>query len=53
VLDAALSNSIGLAPIWSSSEVDATHAWSLDGTGTMVNTGLKTDQNNVWPIRSF
>jgi hypothetical protein len=52
-LDALLSTAIGVAPIWSSSEVDQTHAWSLDGTGTMVNTGLKTDQNNVWPIRSF
>jgi len=52
-LDAALSAAIGLAPIWSSSEVDATHAWSLDGAAAMVNTGLKTDQNNVWPIRSF
>ena len=52
-LDALLSNAIGIAPIWSSSEVDATHAWSLDGTGTMVSTGLKTDLNYVWPIRSF
>ena len=53
VLDAGLSNAIGLAPIWSSSQFDATHAWALDGAAVMVNTGLKTDQNNVWPIRSF
>jgi len=60
-LDALLSTAIGLAPIWSSTEyIDPLHpsnpvinAWSLDGAGAMVNTGLKTDQNNVWPIRSF
>jgi len=52
-LDAILSNAIGVAPIWSSSQVDATHAWALDGTAVMVNTGLKTDFNNLLPIRSF
>jgi hypothetical protein len=52
-LDALLSTAIGVAPIWSSSEINQTQAWSLDGAGAMVNTGLKTDQNNVWPIRSF
>ena len=52
-LDALLSNSIGIAPIWSSSQVDATHAWALDGAAVMVSTGLKTDFNNLWPIRSF
>jgi len=52
-LDAILSNAIGIAPIWSSSQVDATHAWALDGTAVMVNTGLKTDFNNLLPIRSF
>jgi len=52
-LNTLISTTIAGAPVWSSSEVDATHAWSLDGTGTMVNTGLKTDLNNVMPIRSF
>ena len=52
-LDALLSTSIGIAPIWSSSQVDATHAWALDGAAVMVNTGLKTDLNNLWLIRTF
>jgi hypothetical protein len=52
-LDAILSNSIGIAPIWSSSQVDATHAWALNGAAVMVNTGLKTNLNNLLPIRSF
>ncbi len=48
-LDANLSSA---GPLWSSSEVDATSAWYFNGT-TWLNTGLKTDQYNVWPIRSF
>jgi hypothetical protein len=48
-LDAALTPNV---PLWSSSQVDATHAWSFDGT-TMVNTGLKNAMKVVWPIRSF
>jgi hypothetical protein len=47
-LNAALLN----APFWSSSEVSATDAWNFDGT-TWLNTGLKTSQYIVWPIRSF
>ncbi len=39
-------------PLWSSSEVDATHAWAFDGT-TWVSTDLKTTQHYVWPIMSF
>ena len=41
-----------LFPYWSSSEVDATQAWYFDGT-TWLNTGVKTAQYNVWPIRTF
>jgi hypothetical protein len=50
-LAAALSSAIGFAPIWSSSQVDNTHAWSFNGT--MVSTGLKTGQYYVWPVRAF
>ena len=53
VLDTGLANAIGIAPIWSSSQFDATHAWALDGAAAMVSTGFKTDLNNIWPIRSF
>jgi hypothetical protein len=43
-----------LSTIWSSSEVDATHAWYFDGTtSTWHNDGLKTAGHLVWPIRSF
>jgi hypothetical protein len=48
-LDATLTPAV---PIWSSSEVNATDAWYFDGT-TWFNTGVKTAQYNVWPIRSF
>ena len=51
-LDANLSAAQGLAPFWSSSEVDSGNAWYFDGT-TWFNTGLKTDLNNAWAIRSF
>ena len=38
---------------WSSSEVDATHAWSFDSaTGTWTGE-LKTAAHNFWAIRSF
>jgi len=47
-LNSALLN----APFWSSSEINATDVWNFDGT-TWLNTGLKTAQNIVWPIRSF
>ena len=40
------------APFWSSSEISATDVWNFDGT-TWLNTGLKSAQNIVWPIRSF
>jgi hypothetical protein len=40
------------SPMWSSTEVDATHAWYYDGTVWV--SGLKDiTTNNVWPIRSF
>jgi hypothetical protein len=52
VLDAGLSAAQGLAPFWCSSESSSTTVWSFDGT-TWVNTSLKSDQNNVWPIRTF
>jgi len=45
-----------LAPFWCSSEVTATTVWHFDAvipTPAWNNTGLKTDLNNVWPIRSF
>jgi len=48
-LDANMSTAF---PFWSSSEVDAKNAWYFDGT-TWQNTGLKTSQYYVWPIRSF
>jgi hypothetical protein len=47
---------IATTPFWSSSEVDATHAWYFDSTlpiPAMVNTGLKTSQYNALPIWSF
>jgi hypothetical protein len=45
---------LSLYTIWSSSEVDATHAWYFDGTtSTWHSDGLKTAGNLVWPIRSF
>jgi hypothetical protein len=49
-----LDNAFSFAtyPIWSSSQVDATHAWTFDGTN-WVNTSLKTEYNWVWPIRNF
>ncbi|MFT3751684.1 MAG: hypothetical protein QM800_02020 [Paludibacter sp.] len=37
--------------IWSSSEVDATHAWYFNGT--TWQSGLKTLEKNIWPVRSF
>ncbi len=46
-----LNNALLTAPFWSSSEVNATDVWNFDGT-TWLNTGLKTAQNIVWPIRS-
>ena len=52
VLYSGLTFGLTLAPYWSSSEVDATNAWYFDGI-TWLNTGLKTAQYNVWPIRSF
>jgi len=48
-LDANMSNAF---PFWSSSESSATDAWYFDGT-SWLNTGLKTAQYTVWPIRSF
>jgi|GEM_PF-793294 len=48
-LDANMSNAF---PFWSSSEASATDAWYFDGT-SWLNTGLKTAQYTVWPIRSF
>ena len=51
-LNGNLNNALLTAPFWSSSEVDATNVWNFDGT-TWLNTGLKTAQNIVWPIRSF
>jgi hypothetical protein len=51
-LDAILSAAVGITPFWCSSEINATTAWSFDGT-TWVTTSLKTDQNKPWPIRSF
>jgi hypothetical protein len=48
-VDGAISTAF---PFWSSSEVDATHAWYFDGT-SWLNTGLKTDLYTPWPIRSF
>lgn len=47
-----LNSALLTAPFWSSSEVNATDVWYFDGT-TWFNTGLKTAQNIVWPIRSF
>jgi hypothetical protein len=47
-----LNSALLTAPFWSSSEVNATDVWNFDGT-TWFNTGLKTAQNIVWPIRSF
>jgi hypothetical protein len=45
---------LSLYSIWSSSEVNATHAWYFDGTtSTWHNDGLKTAGNLVWPIRLF
>jgi hypothetical protein len=41
---------------WSSTEVDATHAWYFDSTlatPAWVNTGLKTDQYNAATIWQF
>lgn len=38
--------------LWSSSEVDATHAWSFNGA--IWQNSLKTDDTKtIWPIRSF
>ncbi len=51
-LDANISAAQGLAPFWSSSEVDAGNAWNFDGT-TWFNVGAKASLNNVWAIRSF
>ncbi|MDD4968319.1 MAG: hypothetical protein PHT07_02705 [Paludibacter sp.] len=51
-LDANLNSALVTAPLWSSSEVSATNVWNFDGT-SWLNTGLKTAQNIVWPIRSF
>jgi hypothetical protein len=48
---AGIDMSMATYPIWSSSEVDATHAWSFDGTNWVSS--LKTSQNMVWVIRSF
>jgi len=48
-LDANMSNAF---PFWSSSETSATEAWYFDGT-SWLNTGVKTAQYTVWPIRSF
>jgi hypothetical protein len=54
-VDVNLTGAAGTAPFLSSSEVNATDIWVFDATGTpiWVNTGLKTDLDNVWPIRSF
>ncbi|MCK9420966.1 MAG: hypothetical protein M0Q38_00015 [Bacteroidales bacterium] len=55
-IDVNLSTAGGLAPFWCSSEVSSTTVWYFDATlatPAWVNTGLKTDQYNVWPIRSF
>jgi hypothetical protein len=54
-VDINLSVAAGGAPFLTSSEVNATDIWVFDATGTpiWVNTGLKTDLDNVWPIRSF
>lgn len=51
-LSGNLSSALLTAPLWSSSEISATDAWNFDGTN-WLNTGLKTAQNFVWPIRSF
>lgn len=51
-LSGNLNSALLTAPFWSSSEVNATDVWNFDGT-TWLNTGLKTAQNIVWPIRSF
>ena len=51
-LSGNLNSALLTAPFWSSSEVNATNAWNFNGT-TWLNTGLKTAQYTVWPIRSF
>ena len=51
-LDTELTNAAALNSFWSSSEFDATHAWSFNGV-TWVATSLKTDVLTVWPIISF
>ena len=38
---------------WSSSEVDATHAWSFDSTTGTWSSELKTAAHNFWAILSF
>jgi len=51
-LSGNLNSALLTAPFWSSSENSVTDVWNFDGT-TWSNTGLKTAQNIVWPIRSF
>jgi len=51
-LSGNLNSALLTAPFWSSSEINATDVWNFDGT-TWLNTGLKTAQKIVWPIRSF
>jgi len=55
-LDPYVSPAGATYPFWSSSEVNATHAWYFDTTiptPAWINTGLKTDQYNAWPIWAF
>lgn len=51
-LDIELTNAAAINSFWSSSEVNATHAWSFNGT-TWVNTNLKTAVLTVWPVMSY
>lgn len=51
-LDFNISEASTFNSFWSSSEVDATPAWSFNGT-TWVNTSLKTSVLTVWPVMSF
>jgi hypothetical protein len=51
-LDLNVTSAQGVAPFWSSSEVDLNNAWNFDGT-TWFSVGPKSTQNSIWAIRSF